>query len=421
MSRIAGLLALVVLLATAPPATVAHAESGISVTGSSARVNFPTGVTFTLTAESASAISDVTLLLNTPNLRYGAYTRSVRPDFQPGEHITATHTWRRYGSALPPGAEVSYQWRLTDAAGQALETQPAIVRVDDSRFEWQELREGLVTVRWYRGDGEFGREVLDTTVEAVSRLSADQGVDLASPVTVHVYGTQNELRSALPGLPAWVGGISMGEWDSLMVPISPRELSTGRKALVHELTHQLIYQMTFNTSIGSRVPAWLNEGLAVVSEGPTSRENRQTLDQAIDRGRLPTLRSLANAFSRLDNPQAQLAYSAAESVVRFLLETEGAERMRALLAEFREGRTADDALQRVYGRGVDQTEDGWRRSLGLRPLNRGQGEDGAPAPAPPAPAAAGTNRWLLFGSMAALCLTLAGATAAWVVLLRRRT
>ena len=59
--------------------------------------------------------------------------------------------------------------------------------MDDNRFQWQELRDGPLTVRWYRGDERFGRDMLGSVTDAVRRLSAEQGVDLAAPVTVHVY------------------------------------------------------------------------------------------------------------------------------------------------------------------------------------------------------------------------------------------
>jgi hypothetical protein len=419
-TRLALLVMLVTILAAAVSVTEARAAAGITVTGGGARVSFPSGVTFTLDAESSAEITDVTLLLNTPNQRYGAYTRNVRPDFRPGERVSASWTWRRSGSSLPPGADVSYQWRLTDATGQTLETELAVIRVDDNRFQWQELREGLLTVRWYRGDERFGREMLGSVTEAVRRLSAEQGVDLSAPVTVHVYGSSDDLRGALPGLPGWVGGVSLGEWDSVLVPVPPRDLSNGRRALIHELTHQLIYQITFHPSLGSRVPAWLNEGLAVVSEGATTRENREALLRALTARSLPTLRSLGNSFSALPGEQAQLHYAASESVIRFLLDTEGADRMRVLLAEFRQGRTADDALRAVYGRGVDQTEDQWRISLGLRPLDRGQGEQAPPtAPDPAAGQGGAASTWLVFAGAASITLTLIGALVLGLLLVRR--
>lgn len=405
------------LAALALPATRV-AAAGVTVISSAARVDFPWGVTFTLEAASEAGISDVSLLLSLPNQRYGAYPRNVRPDFQPGPRIIATWSWRRYGSQLPPGAEISYRWRITDAAGASLETPTATVRVEDARFQWRELTSETVTLRWYRGDEVFGRELLDIATAAVARLAREQGVDLVRPVTVLVYGSQADLYSALPGTPPWIGGISIGEYDTVLVPIAPSDRGEGQRALLHELTHELVYQLTFAPGLGSHVPAWLNEGLAVVAEGGTSRENRQALAQAVRFDDLPTLRALVNAFSTLPGPDAQVAYAAAESVVRYLLREYGPEQMRALLTRFGEGRTPDDALRAVYGKGQDEIEDGWRISLGLHPRDRGgpSSAGGTPAARPAWPKPEGH---IVAAGIVAITAVLVVSAAGSLLLVRR--
>jgi hypothetical protein len=416
MSRAWPFLVAVLAALALPP--VRAAAAGVTVISSTARVDFPWGVTFTLEAASEAGISDVSLLLSLPNQRYGAYPRNVRPDFQPGSRILATWSWRRYGSQLPPGAEISYRWRITDAAGASLETPAATVRVEDTRFPWQELKSDSVTLRWYRGDEAFGRRLLDAATAAVTRLAHEQGVDLVRPVTVLVYGSQAELYSALPGTPPWIGGISIGEYDTVLVPIGPDDRGEGRRALLHELTHQLVYQITFNPGLGSHVPAWLNEGLAVVAEGETSRENRQALARAVQFDDLPTLRALVNAFSTLPGPDAQVAYAAAESVVRYLLREYGPERMRILLTRFGEGRTPDDALRAVYGTGQDGIEDGWRVSLGLRPRDRGGTPNVGDRPAAHARQPEVETRIVVAGA-AAIAVLLAVSAVGSLLLVRR--
>jgi hypothetical protein len=415
---LAGLLAFAVALLPLG-AGKAHAGADMHVVSSGARVDFPAGVTFSLEATSDAGISDVALLVSTPGQRYGAYTRNVRPDFTPGNRVTASWTWKRYGSILPPGAGIVYHWRLTGADGAVTETPDATIRVDDTRFQWQEVSAPNVTLRWHQGDESFGRDLLNAAASAISELGGAQGVDLQRPVVIYVYANQGELFSALPGTPAWIGGISIGEWDTVLVPVAPNGDTEGRRALVHELTHELIYQITFSPGLGSQVPAWLNEGLAVVSEGDTTAVARRALQQATLSDRVPTLRTLGPGFSNMSDADAQVAYAAAESVVRYLLDTYGPDQMRALLKQFGQGLTADNALRRVYGKGQDEIEDGWRMSLGLRPRDRSGGE---PAPAAAATPADGTNTTLIVGVAAALAGTLlfAGGGATFLVLRRSR-
>jgi hypothetical protein len=47
--------------------------------------------------------------------------------------VSASWTWSRFGNVLPPGAVVTYRWRITDAEGRVTETDQASVRVQDGR------------------------------------------------------------------------------------------------------------------------------------------------------------------------------------------------------------------------------------------------------------------------------------------------
>lgn len=421
MSRIARLmLVTLACLSVLIGMRTARAEARIDILSSGARVDFPSGVTFTLDAAGEGGITDVSLLVGPANQRYGAYTRSVRPDFRAGERVTATWTWRRYGSTLPPGADINYRWRLTTTDGTVTETPAATVRVEDTRFQWRELSEGLVTVRWYRGDDATGRMLLAEATRAVRDLGSDRGVDIQRPVTIHIYGRQNDLYSALPGVPSWIGGISIGDYDAVLVPFDPANEGEGRRALAHELAHQLVYQITFNSSVGSKVPTWLNEGLATVAEGETSTQNRRALDQAMLGGGLPTLRVLSGGFSNQPAAQVQLSYAASESVVRYLLNEYGPDAVRSVLARFGEGRAVDDALTLAVGVTQDGVEDGWRRSLGLRPINRGAGDANEQA----TPVAAGNSndtRVLVIGGTVLVFLTLLGAVGMTALIIHRRS
>jgi hypothetical protein len=425
---VAIVVALVLALALMAPAA---ADGAIVVRSWDARVDFPRSIGFTLDAEAAAGVTDVQLQVSTPGQRYGNATRNVRPRFTPGQSVRAEWLWPRFGSALPPGSEVVYRWRITDAAGGVLETPARSVRVDDPRHAWREASDGLVTVRWYRGGDAFGRTVLAAARDSVAHLERDQGVTLQSPLTIHIYGSQQDLFEAVPGAPGWIGGIAIPDFDTVMLGIAPDDLDWGRRALTHEIAHQVIYQMTFHPTLGSRVPTWLNEGLAVVAEGETEAKTRELLDEAVRTDTLPTLRSLSGGFSGRGGHLAGVAYAASESAVRFLLARGGPEQMRSVLLALAEGVNADDAARRVYGRSLDQLEDEWRTSLNLTPRDRSGGgpssrmarpEAGVPATLPaPAQRDALVPAWLPWtaGGLALLAL-LAAAGGLTLALARRR-
>lgn len=65
-----------------------------------------------------------------------------------------------------------------------------------------------------------------------------------------------------------------------------------------------------------------------------------------------------------------MAYSQSYSVVAYLLETYGQERLQELVLTLAAGEGYDEALEQVYGVNVDQLELAWREAIGApsRPL-----------------------------------------------------
>jgi hypothetical protein len=79
-----------------------------------------------------------------------------------------------------------------------------------------------------------------------------------------------------------------------------------------------------------------------------------------------TVRSLNGGFSELPD-KANLSYSQSQSIVSFLIETYGQERLTELLIALRDAKPIDDALLEVYGFDTDGLEDAWRQSVGAAP------------------------------------------------------
>jgi hypothetical protein len=126
----------------------------------------------------------------------------------------------------------------------------------------------------------------------------------------------------------------------------------------------LVGHLTFSC-LGD-VPTWLNEGLAVYSEGELDTYSQQQLEDAIRNDTLLTIRSLSGGFSEIAD-KALLSYSQSYSIVKFLIETYGQDKMTALLISLRDGNTIDDALIQTYGFDIEGLEDAWRQAIGAKP------------------------------------------------------
>ena len=126
----------------------------------------------------------------------------------------------------------------------------------------------------------------------------------------------------------------------------------------------LVGHLTFSC-LGD-VPTWLNEGLAVYSEGELDTPSQRQLEDAIRDDTLLTVRSLSGSFSEVSD-KAYLSYSQSYSITRFLIETYGQEKMTALLLALRDGMTIDEALIQIYGFNIEGLEDAWRQAIGAQP------------------------------------------------------
>jgi hypothetical protein len=137
-----------------------------------------------------------------------------------------------------------------------------------------------------------------------------------------------------------------------------------KNTIIHELTHILVGQSTFSC-IGI-LPGWIEEGLAMFSEGELDSSMQSQLDQAIDSDTLISIRSLNGGFSELPD-KANLSYSQSYSIIRFLIEEYGQEKMTQLLNALQDAKPIDDALLEVYGYETEGLEDDWRQAIGAAP------------------------------------------------------
>jgi hypothetical protein len=151
--------------------------------------------------------------------------------------------------------------------------------------------------------------------------------------------------------------------------------------LRHELTHIVMRSAVRGPFQG--LPAWLEEGVAVYGQSQPMPDMESALDAAIKSNRPFTVRSLSSAsVGGGGGSDVSLFYGQSYSVVRFLIDEYGEEKIRALLAAFREGSQTDDALMQVYGFDQDGLENAWRKSVGLpeRVIEGGQGPSSRPLP-----------------------------------------
>lgn len=350
-------LAVCLLLTVLSPGLV-QTQGGLTILDSSAQAEFPSLLNFTLSAQSDVNIADIRLCYTIDYVSFAEVISEAYIEFVPATAVDISWALQmvRIGG-LPPGSSLEYWWKVEDANGNRQETAPATVQFDDTRYEWQSLTEGKVTIYWYEGDASFAQELMATAQQALENLAEDTGAELERPANLYIYASTSDLRGAMIYPQEWTGGVAYTRYGIMAIGISEDNIEWGKRAIAHELTHLVIHQMTLNPY--NDLPNWLDEGLAMRSEGELGSAFLSYLEEAIDEDSLISVQSLCSPFSAYSD-KATLSYAQSYSLVDFLITSYGRDKMLELLNTFREGSGYDAALEAVYGFNMDGLDSLWR-------------------------------------------------------------
>jgi len=351
----------------------AEADEAIRVVSNTYQVRFAEGIAFRIELAAAKSVRQVTLYY----LQVGeGLTVKMPLDVEPGQS-TFSHTWELEPGDIPVGAGLQYYWRIRDEAGNELRTSPIGFSYEDDRFTWRSLVAGNITLHWYGTDASRAQRLLGYATGALSRLEQEMGVTVDRPILIYVYDSKSDMSKALPGTSdsyddrVLTLGVVVDEGTLLILGSH----SDVEGTIAHEMAHVVVGLATDNPY--AELPRWLDEGLAMMSEGELPTDNRRALENAVRGDSLISVRSLSGYTG--DPEEVDLFYGEVYSLVDFMLQTYGKEKITQLLSAVREGLYQEQALQQVYGFGLDELDRQWRASLGLGPR---------PTPGTPTPGAA---------------------------------
>lgn len=370
--RTYGALLLFLLLLLGASAQSTAAQTAVSpVIANTATVNYPNDITFRLEVDPDVTIVDAVLtydVAQTSCLDVSTQVPvAVNAPTADGQVIEWQWVMIRSGNP-PPGATLWWEWTVTDDAGNRYTTPRETLTLRDERFAWRRVSDGAVTVHWYDGD-EVGPTLLDAAVSGLQLLQEDMGIELQQDVEFYIYGSAEEMRDAVLYIQDWAGGVAFPEYNVILMGVPPGIAdSWGRSTVRHELAHLVVGQFG-QSCVGGRRPTWLEEGLAMYAEGAPSEQVRSDLARGVRENSFAPVRSLNGAFPAHD-AEASSAYSQSYSLVTFLREAYGQEKIQALLLALAQGAGTDAALEQVYGFNVDGLEQAWRTWIGVaqRPI-----------------------------------------------------
>jgi hypothetical protein len=350
----------------------------------------------------------------------------------------ATYVWDTATEYVTPNSRITYQWRAI-LDGEEILSTPGTLLYDDDRegLDWQTATLGEATVHWY-GDAEsqamrFG----ELSAGGVTQAEELFDVELAGPVDIFVYDTQDEFFGALgPGTREWTGAAAFPELRTIFMWLQGGSQSYLETALVHEVTHVVFHDATDNPY---HEPAtWLNEGIAVWSETQEADDERALVESEAGGAGLLAFEALTARFP-IDDRGGRLAYAEGAAMIDMIIDRFGTDALAEITAAYRDGATEAEALDAGTGVAAEQLYDEFYAAFGADepqpiapeeilpsdveqpPGASGGGTGVAPneedgTPAAPSERDGSQPAWLVVG---ALVVAAVGAlAAAWIVIRR---
>jgi len=291
-----------------------------------------------------------------------------RPQEQP-ETLHGPMTLKDDGSAffvhdlaqvpLPPFVTVYYWFHLTLKDGSTYTSPSFTLQLEDNRFQWQHMSNPPFEVFWYQGDAPFAQRILDAADKGARRARETWSAPWPEAVKIYVYANAQDMQSALH-VENWVAGHASPTRGALFITLAdtPQQVAEIQRLVPHEIAHYLLYLQTGDNGY-QNIPAWLNEGLATITELTPNSDYDTTLQQAAAEHRLIPLTNLCRDFPH-DASGALLAYAEAASFTQYLLHRYGRSPVHALLAAYTDGMDCNTGAERTLGKSLDALDREWQ-------------------------------------------------------------
>jgi hypothetical protein len=265
----------------------------------------------------------------------------------------AIFEWDTSTDHVTPNTLITYQWRAMDGDAVTL-SREGQVRYDDDRsgLDWQRAQLGEATVHWYGGAEPEAMRFGELTAQGVARAEGLLGSELAGPVDVFVYATQEHFFGALgPGAREWTGAAAYPELRTIFMWLEGGSTDYLEVAMLHEVTHIVFHDATDNPF---HEPArWLNEGIATWSEDGSVGEEQSIVEIEAGGAGLLAFDAIAEQFP-IGERAARLSYSQGATFVDMIVEQHGEAALAAMAAAYRDGASDAEALEAGAGTTADE-------------------------------------------------------------------
>ena len=340
-----------------------QAQDSIQILADDVTVRYPRSINFDLSATSVAApITSVRLLWQVgPEAAFNVQTIRVRA----GQQIDVAYPLNAQFLSIPPFGQISYRWQIRDEAGHELITENRTIEYEDTRNDWQEISNDHLRLLWYGYDNSFAADLFTIVDDAYARLATAFGVELTRAPTVVIYSDQQtfaEFQGLMNNVEFVIGRYFPGHNITVNLVTQDMPHHVYAETLAHELSH--LYSDNFYVGY-SRIPLWLEEGLATYNESAQHQSKLVMVQLAAARGNLVPFIDLPAAIRDSDIGVTNLAYAESATIFQFIVDHWGETQLADFLNAFRRTTSLDNVTTQIFGLNSADFELAWRTWLGF--------------------------------------------------------
>ncbi len=238
-------------------------------------------------------------------------------------------------------------------------------KVQYSHLDWHVLESRHFRLYFYPAEEDLARMALEMGEEQYDRLRRLLVMDIQHPIPLIIYSSHQDFEqtNVTPFLlPEGVAGLTEFVRGRVMIPFGG-SISDFRITIHHELVH--VFQLALEDRIYSRrnrtslppAPLWWTEGMAVHWSESRDSEADMVLRDMVVTGKLPAIDEIWQYDGTFT------LYKIGQSLLDFIGENYGEDRIRAVYDQLANASTFENALEKALGTTIADLNDRWIFSL----------------------------------------------------------
>ena len=236
-------------------------------------------------------------------------------------------------------------------------------KVQDKNFEWQYLQSEHFDIYFNKGGKNVATFTAQVAEDSYQQLRKDFRYDLVDRIKIIVYNSHNDFGQTNVDLnppEESVGGFTEFFKNRVVIPYEG-EWEKFRHVIHHELTHAVMLQMVYGAGAQSiitgmtqfQMPLWFIEGLAEYESRGWDIESDMFMRDATVSGYLPPI----------DYLYAFLAYKGGQSVLEYIADRYGNEKIGELIGKVKLSKSLNRGLKQSIGIDTEELTKRWQLYL----------------------------------------------------------